>query len=151
MTIETRFGQIEASEGDIVELLDGLIGFSNLRRFVLISHNPKSPFRWLQSLDETSMAFLVADPSQYLEDYQPEISDAAATALGLESSTPAMVYTTASIPKGSPRDLTLNLAAPIVINPATRVGMQVILENEAYTMKHRVFEESAQEAETQVA
>ena len=61
--------------------------------------------------------------------------------LGIADGNQALVYTTASIPHGRPRDMTLNLAAPIVISGATRLGKQIVLENEAYTMRHRVFAE----------
>lgn len=140
MTLEhTRFGAIEYSNDDVLQIPDGLIGFMNLRNFVILSHNPESPFRWLQSIDEPGLAFLLADPARYLSDYAVDISDQLAQELSLSVETATLIYTTASIPAGKPKELTLNLAAPIVINAEQRIGKQVIVENEAYTMRYRVF------------
>ncbi len=149
--IDTRFGHIEIAPEDLVTFDDGLIGFATLRRFVLISHNPDSPFRWLQSIDEPALAFLVVDPGCYVDGYSAEIDDDLACELGLAHESQALVYTTASIPVGRPRDMTINLAAPIVVSGTSRRGKQIVLENEAYTMKHRVFVEEAQTVESSAA
>ncbi len=145
MKIEgTRFGIIEFEQDDVVQFGEGLIGFPELRQYVLLNHKPESPFRWLQSLEEPSLAFLVTDPIPWVEEYSPDIPDEVGEALGISSEDPVLVYTTAAIPPGSPTDMTINLAAPIVVNPVSREGFQVVLDNEAYTMKYRVFDQSKQ-------
>lgn len=140
-TLQTRFGQIQFDESDVVTFSDGIIGFTTLRRFVLMSHNPESPFRWLQSVDEPSLAFLVVEPGRYVEDYVFEIEDHTAAELQMDETTTPTVYTTVSIPPGKPKEMTINLMAPLVVNPHAKLGRQVVLESEAYTMKHRVFAE----------
>jgi len=147
----TRFGTIEYQDGDVVTLPEGMVGFPQWTRFVLVQTREGSPFRWLQSVEDPSLAFLLADPSAYCPEYAPEVPDAAARALSLTEETPCLLLVTAAIPRGRPEDMTLNLAAPVVINLETRVGAQVILENEAYTMKHRVFEQAPQTASTKAA
>jgi flagellar assembly factor FliW len=152
MTIEgTRFGAIEFIEEDVVTFSGGLIGFPGARRFVLLSMNPESPFRWLQSVDEAGLAFLVADPARYVADYAPEVSDAVAASLQMDESTPKMVFTTATIPSGRPDLMTLNLAGPLLINAVTRQGAQVVLEDDAYTIGHRVFQAAIQVSESVAA
>jgi flagellar assembly factor FliW len=47
--------------------------------------------------------------------------------------------------------MTVNLVAPIVLNLETRKGKQVILEDGAYTIKHRVLQAEGKEAETVAA
>lgn len=138
----TRFGQIEYSEQDVVRFEDGLIGFPDLKHFVLICTKANSPFRWLQSLEQPDLAFLVADPEHFVADYAPVISMNQAISLGLDEETPRLLLTTATIPAGKPELMTLNLAGPLIINAQTRCGKQVVLEDEAYTIKHRVFQEA---------
>jgi flagellar assembly factor FliW len=138
----TRFGTIDFEDTDLLHFQDGLIGFPNLKHFLLISVDSASPFRWLQSTDEPSIAFLVAYPEKFIPNYAPLVSDAAAAALELTATTPALVFTTASIPPGQPDGLTLNLAGPLVLNAITRKGRQVVLDDDAYTIKHRVFPEA---------
>lgn len=135
----TRFGAIEYIDDDVVTFPEGLIGFADFRSFVLLSHKPESPFRWLQSVDEAAVAFLVVDPTAYVENYAPEISDTEARALQLNEATVHLVFATASIPGGNAQEMTLNLAAPIVLNLEARIGRQVVLDGDAYNIRHRVF------------
>lgn len=55
----TRFGTIEFAEEDLVTLPDGMIGFSEFNQFVIVNTKDESPFRWLQSLEEPKLAFLL--------------------------------------------------------------------------------------------
>jgi flagellar assembly factor FliW len=138
----TRFGEIEFGPSDVLFFKEGLIGFPNLQEFVLISHRDNSPFRWLQSVQETGLAFLCAIPQHYLPDYNPTLTAAVVNALKLKEETERYLLTTATIPQGRPDDMTLNLAAPILVNANTRSAIQFVLEDEAYTVKHRVFPEA---------
>jgi len=142
----TRFGVVEFGEDDVVTFTDGLIGFANLTRFVLISTKEDSPFRWLQSLDQPSIAFLLADPNRYVLDYSPEITDAQAQEMGLDTETPMLIFTTACIPAGQPNDMTLNLAGPIIVNLQTQTARQLVIEDPTYPTKYRVFQEAAKAA-----
>lgn len=139
---QTRFSTIEFEKEDVLTFTDGIIGFTDCRQFVLVNSKPESPFRWLQSIEEPSLAFLVVDPSVYVEDYAPDMPATTADELGLDQDTPRMVYATVAIPAGKPEAMTLNLAAPIIINAVTNVAAQVVVEDAAYTMKHRVFQEA---------
>jgi flagellar assembly factor FliW len=135
----TRFGDIEFNDDDIVHFPEGLIGFPNSREYVLLCAKPGSPFRWLQSLDEPALAFLCTDPIHYVPDYAPTLSERHARDLGMTVDTARLVLCTAAIPKGKPEDMTLNLAGPIVVNAEVRRGRQIVLEDGAYTIRHRVF------------
>lgn len=147
----TRFGTIDFMEEDVVHFPDGLVGFSNLRRFVVLATKEGSPFRWLQSLDEAALAFLVSDPNAYVSGYAPVISDDTAADLDLSDSTPTILYATVTIPPGRPQEMTLNLVAPIVINASSRQAKQLVLDDHAYTIRHRVFPAADLPGEKQVA
>jgi flagellar assembly factor FliW len=135
----TRFGEIKYTKADLVNLPDGMIGFGGLTSFVVVNTKENSPFRWLQSVEEPPLAFLVAFPDQIIGDYTPEIPISIASELSLTDESPYLVLVTATIPKGKPMDAVANLAAPILINLETRIGKQVILEDEAYTMRYPIF------------
>ncbi len=141
MTITgSRFGTIDYEDKDIVTFDEGLVGFPNFTRFVLLCPRPDRPFRWLQSIDDPSLAFLITDPEPYVRDYCPPLSPSIARALGLEDDTPRLLYTTVNIPRGRPEEMSINLAGPLVINAAERKGKQIVLEEGAYTTKYRVFQ-----------
>lgn len=134
----TRFGTLDYTESDVIAFVGGLIGFPTLSSFVVISHREDSPFRWLQSLDEPSLAFLTVDPTAYVQGYEPEISDNDAKALQLDVSKPTLVLATASIPGGNVDAMTINLAAPIVINLKDRLARQVVLDGD-FPIRHQAF------------
>jgi len=136
-----RFGTIQFGPEDIVTFEEGLIGLSDLKSFVLIQHKEDSPFRWLQSLDEGTVAFLVVDPAAYTSNYNPEMPESATTALNLSEDTPILVYTVCTIPNGNPRGMTLNLAGPVVINAESRRARQVVLEDESCPVRFAVFDD----------
>lgn len=142
--IGTRFGRIEYTDEDVVTFNGGLVGFPDLNRFVLLSTKENSPFRWLQSLETPTMAFLIVDPEGFAADYAPPSP--------FEGNVDTvLMYTTASIPHGKPDEMTLNLAGPIFIDAQSRQGIQSVLENEAYTIKHRVAFQSASAEERAAA
>lgn len=142
----TRFATIEYQAEDVVTFPEGLIGFPDYRNYVLVCTKDGSPFRWLQSVEEPALAFLVADPAHYVPDYSPEVPAAVVKALALDEKTPRLVYATAAIPPGNPTGLTLNLAAPLIINAESREALQVVVEDPAYTMRYKVFHKADQAA-----
>lgn len=147
MKIEgTRFATIEYQNEDVVTFSEGLIGFPECRRYVLVCTKEGSPFRWLQSVEEPALAFLVADPSHFVPDYEPEMPSSSIKTLTLSEQTPRLVFATAAIPPGNPQGLTLNLAAPIIINAESRHALQVVIEDPAYTMRYKVYQKAGQAA-----
>lgn len=145
MTINgTRFGDIDYTEEDMIHFPEGLIGFPNSHHYVILSAKPGSAFRWLQSIDEPGLAFLCTDPVHYIEDYAPTISERHARDLQMTEDTARLLLCTAAIPKGKPEEMTLNLAGPVIINAEVRRGRQVVLEDGAYTIRHRVFPQADQ-------
>ncbi|MCW5938298.1 MAG: flagellar assembly protein FliW [Fimbriimonadaceae bacterium] len=137
--LTTRFGEVACAEEDIVTFPEGLVGFSELKRFVLVRHGDDSEFRWLQSLDDGTVAFLVVDPSVYVENYAPDMPAHIENSLAIDEETPILVYTVCTIPNGQPKAMTMNLAGPIVVNAASRRAMQVVLEDERYPVRFPAF------------
>lgn len=142
----TRFGELEFEQADVVSFAHGIVGFPQLKSFVLIQHKDDSPYRWLQSVDDGGFAFLVVDPGVHAPDYSPRMPSSVATHLNLSEDTPRLVYTIVTIPRGRPQEMTINLAGPIVINGETGAAVQVVLEDEAYAIRHRVFSGEAEAA-----
>jgi flagellar assembly factor FliW len=142
----TRFGEIEVDEDLVISMPGGLIGFEDCRRFVVVNENDKNPFRWFQSLDNGSVAFPIIDPWDFKPDYAPSISDADAAQLGIDSESPKLIFAVVTIPRQDPRRVTANLLGPIVINPVTRNGKQVIVADEHYGAKHSIMDEMNRKA-----
>ncbi len=120
---------------NIIKMPLGLMGFEHVKQFVLLSKPEEDPFRWLQVLDDSNLAFLVVSPFDVVPTYQPDISDEDARFLGLNSSQDAMVLSIITL-RGH-EVATVNLKGPIVLNRFTLVGKQVVINNAAqYSLQH---------------
>jgi flagellar assembly factor FliW len=145
--IETsRFGTIEAEEEIIITFTEGLPSFEQCRRFVILTLDDDNPIRWLQSLDDGRLAFPIIDPWLFQPDYAPTISDLDAEKLQIDEESPKLLYAIVTIPRDNPQAMTANLLGPILINPLTRQGRQVIVTNDQYHTRHRVVRCVAQAA-----
>ena len=145
MQIETsRFGALDIDEGNILTFPDGLPGFEGCRRFAIVPHGGSSPFEWLQSLENGSLAFLAMRPHQIFPDYAPRVPSTELEALGLDKGIHGPhLYTLLTVPQGDPHGITANLLAPVLVNPSARLARQVIINNDEYGLRHRLLPESA--------
>lgn len=151
MKVETsRFGIIEVEDSSIITMPKGPLGFENYHEFCLIQHRPDTSFKWLQSAEEPSLAFVVIDPSEFFADYEIEISDTDVAKLELTEPDDAMVLSIVTVANDG-RDVTANLAAPVVVNSRTLVGIQVVLADDRFTVKHPIVNKAQQVVEEKTA
>lgn len=136
----TRFREIEVQESDIIALPEGLIGFPELVRYVVLDHDVDSPFKWLQSVDDGAMAFVIISPLTFRPDYTVEVSEEEIASLKLESPDDAVISVIVTIPM-DPKKMSANLKAPLVFNQKNRLGKQVIVKDPQYHTKHFIMEE----------
>ncbi len=136
----TRFGEIEVKEADVIELPAGLIGFPELKRYVLLDHDKDSPFKWLQSLDDGVIAFVLINPLLFKPDYTVEVSEAEVSDLDIKSEEDAIISVIITMPS-NPQNMTANLKAPLIFNLKNRRGKQIILNSSVYTTRHNIMEE----------
>ncbi|MCA2959118.1 MAG: flagellar assembly protein FliW [Silvanigrellales bacterium] len=141
MKVQTsRFGEIEVDDADIITLPEGLIGFPELVRYVLLDHDTDSPFKWLQSIDDGAMAFVVITPLTFRPDYTVEVTEEEIAVLKLENAEDAVISVIVTIPM-DPKKMSANLKAPLVFNLKNRTGKQVIVKDAQYQTKHFIMEE----------
>lgn len=141
-TVLTKpFGEIKIDERQIISFPDGIPGFDYIRYFVLLdSGDANSPFKWLQALDEESLAFVIIQPSDFMDDYEPEISQADLDAIECVDEQKLLIFSIVTIPD-DPAKMTANLQGPIMINTEKRIGRQSISMNERYSVRHRILAE----------
>lgn len=114
---------------NIIHLPLGLLGFEEIKRYVLLVNPEEAPFRWLQVLDDPNMAFIVVSPFEILPDYGPDISSEDVEFIGLKTAEDALVLNIVTLRAGG--KATMNLKGPVVINRHTLLGKQVVLNNAA--------------------
>ena len=131
----TRFGTIEIEEEKIINMSRGILGFPEDKRYVLIPHREGSPFHWLQSVDTPGLAFVVASPGRFFQDYVFDISDEVEKDLEIESPEEVDCLVIITIPRENPKKPTANLLGPIVINVKKRLARQVVLDPNVYPVE----------------
>jgi flagellar assembly factor FliW len=138
MLISTRdFGDTEIDESKIIAFPEGLPGFENDNRFVLLSPLGDNVYPcWLQSLDHPGTCFIVFNPYEIIPDYA--LDDAQLEQeLGVGEKTLVGVFVLSIIP-AKYADTTVNLRCPVVVNLASMTAKQLILELE-YPVRYPVF------------
>ncbi len=136
MKVKTaNLGEIEADESRIIEIKGGILGFEDQTRFIMIDDNESTPFMWLQSLDRETTAFFVINPFLVVPQYNPEISDIDGQSLELNGPEQAMVVAIATL-RRDPFRVSINLRAPVIINPEKRIARQIVLENPQWEVRH---------------
>lgn len=144
MNITTsRFGEIEIDESLLIDFKMPIIGYNNLKKYILIEHDENSCFKWLQSVENSEIAFPVTLTTYFNIDYVFEISDDNAEKIGLNSSEDLLVLNLASIPQANPKEATINLRAPVVVNTANLYAMQIILSDDSLPIKYPLFKKDA--------
>lgn len=135
----SRFGVVEARVDSIINFPEGIYGFEAERQFVIMDvEEGRGPFKWLQSLHNGDLAFLVVDPLALDEDYHPDLPQEELDKLGLGRLKEGIMLTMVVVPDHL-EDSTANLQAPIVINPVTRRARQIICTSDTYPRRHRIF------------
>lgn len=135
--VETRFGAFPVDPGSTVRFPHGLPGFESCRHFVVLSAAKLAPFTALYGLDAPHPTFLTIDPRQVAEDYRVPLGPADRARLALDGDGPLLWLAIARIDEAG---VSVNLRAPIVVNPASMVGVQVLGADSPYAADHRLSE-----------
>lgn len=134
----TRFGEHEVPENLVLNFEEGIPGFPEERAFAFLGFHPESPFAYLQSTKDPDLTFLIVDPFSFFKDYGFELDDAVAQKLGYKEGAPLAIFNIVSVPL-SFEEMTANLVAPVVVSWDTRKSVQIVLQESAYTTRHRLF------------
>ncbi|MCJ8346955.1 flagellar assembly protein FliW [bacterium] len=137
----TRFGEIDVPEQDIITFPNGILGFSESLRYVILNDPATDPLRWLQSIDDGELAFVIIDPIRFRPEYSLDLSDGDVSSLQLENPDEAMIYSIVVIPKDDPQRMTANLQGPLVINAIKMIAKQVISTSPRHKLKHFILDE----------
>lgn len=143
--VDTRiFGRIAIEDEKVIRFEHGILGFPDLKDFTLIFNEEKgaeSSIKWLQSLQEPAFAMPVMNPDLVIAGYSPKFSADLLNPLGenLDSDN-ILMFVTVTVPKDITKT-TVNLKAPIIVSIENRKAVQLISDDDAYSVKHAIYEE----------
>ncbi|XDD50211.1 flagellar assembly protein FliW [Leptospira sp. WS92.C1] len=144
--IQTKpFGKIQISEKQILAFPEGLLGFEEYKKFALIEEEEESVFKWLQSIEEVDLAFVVIPPSLFKKEYKPLIPEQELQMIGIAEMKEGLTLVIVTIPGDDPALMTANMQGPILINKETLIAKQFISRNESHSVREKILESAAVE------
>jgi len=136
MNVETtRFGMVEVDDDRVIHFSAGLLGFSSYKQYVLLQPDDEGVFFWLQSVDSPDLAFVVSDPTLWVDGYEAAIRPEQMGDLGLSATEDAQVFV---IVNKYGQTLTANLQGPLVANTKNREAMQLVLAEKRWSTRHEI-------------
>lgn len=121
-----------------MEFPEGILGFGQLRKFVLLDDPNDEIFAWLQSCEEPGIAFPVLEPELFDSAYNPNLTKSDLAALELETDNGYRMFTIITIPK-DPTQMTANMKAPIIVNVKKRRARQCVLQDNQLAIREPIF------------
>lgn len=124
-------GTLSVDSNSVLTFPRGILGFPECRSFVLLP-SERAHVYWLQSVDYSSLAFLLVDPFIFFEGYT---LDLAATDIHAASPDEVSVLAIVTLPAGPGEPPTANLQGPVVIHTRLGEGTQVVLAESSYGIR----------------
>ena len=142
MEILTRdYGTIEVDEASVIRFEDGLFAFDDYHDYVLLDDsNGESPFRCLQSIEESNLAFVMMDPFEIKSDYEIVLGEDLIESLDITELDGILILSIVSVPEDVKKS-SINLRAPIIINVNKCKGAQYVVDNDQYRVRHYLINE----------
>ncbi len=140
MLVQTeRFGPIEVPEEKLLRMQKPILGFEEIETFFLVEQDEFHPFMWLQSVERPDLAFIVVNPVTFFPDYRIEVHAKEVGDLCITDVAGVETYVIVTVPE-NPRDISVNLQGPIVINTENNNAKQLVLVNSEYQVNHRLMD-----------
>ncbi|MCQ6278695.1 flagellar assembly protein FliW [Bacillus sp. EB600] len=138
--IQTKYhGEIEVNKEDFLHFEKGIPGFLDEKEFIILPLSDDQTFSIMQSLTTPYVAFVIASPFHFFQDYEFKLEDSIVEELDIKAEKDVLVFLILSV--GDPFEkTTANLQAPVIINSLNNKAKQVILNDRCYKTKHPIFQ-----------
>ena len=124
----------EASDVPVIEMRGGLLGFPDMTRFALIKMNDEGLVYRLQSLESEAVNFVVVPAMPFFPNYSPVVDDDVADRFNLAAGADVLVLLIVTLGETF-KQSTVNLMAPLLLDPVQQIAEQVIIENEDLSVR----------------
>jgi len=132
-----RFGELEYDAKDEIILPEGLVGMTNLKRWIILDMGDELPMKFFQSLDRGDFGFPISQPYLFHDEYEYKMSAGARKTLGNKSDEDVTTLIITTVHAGGSM-VTGNLLAPLVIDATTRKGVQLTLDDDNFSIRQEI-------------
>lgn len=135
MKVTTKYlGEVEVQRKNIFDFPFGLPGFQEEKQFVLLDVPGNEIFQFLQSVFTPTLAFVVANPYHFYTDYTFEVDESTKETLQITEEKDVVILSILTI-QDPFSSSTINLKAPIILQAKHKIGKQLIINQEDYSLK----------------
>lgn len=120
----SRFGLINVEENRIIFFPEGIPGFPDLRRYILMDYEDTA-LKWLQAVDDPDVAFIVVEPHLLKPDYKITLDNSTRQRLNLIDDNDLAVLV---ILRREGQEIIANFNGPLLLNAGTMQGVQIFLD-----------------------
>lgn len=143
MKIQTKYhGEVEIEAQEIIHFEEGIPSFEDEKQFVILPFGEDSPFLILQSVQSSSLGFVIINPFDFFNDYSVKLSDSTLEKLKIKREEQVAIFSILTVQEPF-HNTTANLRGPVVINTKEQLGKQIVLLDEKYTTKHFIIKTPA--------
>lgn len=129
--VDDAASDVPDTDAGILTFRDGIPGFPEATRFVLVETVDDGVFQLLECVDDPALSMVVTVPWLFFPDYSPELSEIEQRELQIESEADAVVFCAVTL-DGDADTAYANLLGPFVVNSRTREGRQLVLTDSGY-------------------
>lgn len=120
----TRFGELLLPEEKIITFKDGIPGFSQAKRYILIDYKD-TKLKWLQCIDDPDLAFIVTEPNNIEPLFEVKLDKSVIEYLEIEDEKDVVVLLILRAQDGK---VVANFNGPLILNAEKMLGAQVIVD-----------------------
>jgi len=133
-------GEIKYEEKNTIMFNKGILGFDELKKFILVDLEEYKPFKLLHSIEDDEVGLIVTSPYDFFEDYEIKLNEKTINNLEIKSPEEVMIITTVTL-NSDVKKITTNLQGPIIINSSNKLGEQLIIDNSKFKVKEPLVKE----------
>ncbi|MEO5357725.1 MAG: flagellar assembly protein FliW [Nitrospirae bacterium YQR-1] len=122
----TRFGTVELDSSKVISFPEGILGFPQLKRYVLMDYKD-TQVKWLQAVDDPEIAFIVTDPAVLLPGFSIVLDPTTKKFLELENPEDLLVLVIIRVEN---KKVIANFMGPLIFNATLMRGVQVVLDKD---------------------
>jgi flagellar assembly factor FliW len=124
----------------------GLPGFPDVRTFQLLNTElAQQPFSIMRCIEDAAIEFVVVPALLFFPSYSPEIDDATAERIGLQSAEDALLLVILTVGEETV-DITANLLGPVIVNQTNNEAAQAVLAGQDFNLRQPLFSDDIRSA-----
>jgi flagellar assembly factor FliW len=113
------------------------VGMANLKRWIILDMGDDLPMKFFQSLDRGDFGFPITQPYLFHDEYDFKVPKGACQTMETTNEDDLTILIITTVHAGGAQ-VTGNLLAPLVVDVATRKGVQLALDDSKYSIRQEI-------------